>query len=120
MKTHGVFYVGRFIVMGFVLLALFTYVVMLLWNWLVPEVFSGPVLGYWQTLGILLLSKILFTGLTPFHREGPPWKEKSWGHEHGRSYWKKKFEDKLNGRTAGSEKQGTPDETGEDAPRDQQ
>lgn len=36
-------------------------VIMLLWNWLMPALFAGarPV-GYFQALGILLLSRILF------------------------------------------------------------
>ena len=34
MKARGVFYFGKFIVMGVAFLALFTCVVMLLWNWL--------------------------------------------------------------------------------------
>lgn len=38
-------------------------VVMLLWNWLLPELFPGArPIGYWQALGVLLLSKILFGG----------------------------------------------------------
>lgn len=38
-------------------------VVMLLWNWLVPELFHGvPPISYVQALGVLLLSKILFGG----------------------------------------------------------
>lgn len=42
-------------------IALLGWVVMLLWNWLLPALFAGvqPV-GYWQALGLLLLSKILF------------------------------------------------------------
>ena len=39
----------------------FVWLVMLLWNALIPELFSGPVLTYWQTAGIFLLSKILLT-----------------------------------------------------------
>lgn len=35
-------------------------VVMSLWNWLIPTLFSGPSVSFWQALGILLLSKILF------------------------------------------------------------
>ena len=39
------------------------WVVMLLWNWLMPALFSGAAqVGYLQALGILLLSKILFGG----------------------------------------------------------
>jgi len=37
--------------------------VMLLWNWLIPVLFVGvPPIGFWQALGILALSKILFGG----------------------------------------------------------
>ena len=112
MKARGVFYFGKFIVLGIIFLALFTYVVMLLWNWLVPELFSGPVLNYWQTLGILILSKILFTGLGHHHKDGPPWKEKSWRNSHHRAYWRKKFEEKMNHRVAADEKQEDNPATG--------
>lgn len=35
-------------------------VTMLLWNWLIPLIFAGPIIGFCEALGILLLSKILF------------------------------------------------------------
>lgn len=39
-------------------------VVMLLWNWLVPALFSGmKEISYWQALGVLVLSKLLFGGI---------------------------------------------------------
>lgn len=34
--------------------------VMLLWNAILPEVTSVGLLGYWQAVGLLLLSRILF------------------------------------------------------------
>ena|GEM_PF-3047105 len=34
---------------------------MLLWNWLIPAIFSGPSISYFQALGLLILSKILFS-----------------------------------------------------------
>ena len=37
-------------------------VIMLLWNWLVPHLFSGPQITFWQALGLFLLAKILFGG----------------------------------------------------------
>jgi hypothetical protein len=51
-------------------IALLGWIVMLLWNWLLPSLFVGaqPV-DYCQALGILLLSKILFGGFRGFgHR----------------------------------------------------
>jgi len=38
-------------------------VVMLLWNWLIPTLFvGGKEIDYMQAMGVLLLSKILFSG----------------------------------------------------------
>ena len=49
--------------------AVFGFVVMNLWNWLAPPVFGARTINFWQALGILILSKILFGG---FHgRSGP-------------------------------------------------
>ena len=47
----------------FVILAItvFPAITMLLWNWLIPTLFSGPVITYWQALGLIILSKILFS-----------------------------------------------------------
>jgi Ca2+/H+ antiporter, TMEM165/GDT1 family len=47
---------------GIVAIALFGYVVMSLWNGLVPPIFGGRVITFWQALGILVLSRILFGG----------------------------------------------------------
>ncbi len=43
------------------------FIVMLLWNELIPVLFNGPVLTYWQAVGILILSKILFHGFGGRH-----------------------------------------------------
>lgn len=40
--------------------AVLGWVVMSLWNWLMPALFGGKEIGYLQAMGILLLSKILF------------------------------------------------------------
>jgi hypothetical protein len=45
---------------GIGLLFLFGWVVMLLWNWLMPEIFGLKRISYWQGWGLLLLSSILF------------------------------------------------------------
>lgn len=33
---------------------------MWLWNWLMPDIFGLTTIGYWQSLGLMLLSTILF------------------------------------------------------------
>jgi hypothetical protein len=49
-------------VIGVLILAvmLFGYPTMLLWNWLMPTIFSLPNITFWQACGINLLASILF------------------------------------------------------------
>lgn len=49
--------------------------VMLLWNWLMPTLFALPAIGFWQAVGLLVLSKLLLGG---FRGRGP-----GWGGRHG-------------------------------------
>ena len=57
-------------------------VVMWLWNWLVPELFHGPAISFIQSVGILLLCKVLFKGFAGFkgghhfYERQKEWKEK--------------------------------------------
>jgi hypothetical protein len=44
------------------ILTVLSLVVMGLWNALVPALFRGPPIGFWQAAGLLLLSRILFGG----------------------------------------------------------
>jgi len=67
MKRHWFVRVLKFVLFAIVFLAVFTFVVMSLWNWLMPTVFGWHAINYWQALGLLILSKILFGGF----RGGP-------------------------------------------------
>ena len=49
-----------FAIGGIGLLALFGLIVMLLWNWLMPDIFGLPRLNYWQAWGLQILCWILF------------------------------------------------------------
>lgn len=53
------------IVGGAGLAALFGFVLMWLWNGLMPAIFGLPRIGYWQGWGLLILSSMLFKGATP-------------------------------------------------------
>ena len=54
---------GIMITIGFILfIAIGGWVVMQLWNWLLPTLFGWPQVTFWQALGILALSRILFGG----------------------------------------------------------
>jgi hypothetical protein len=49
---------------GILAIAIFGFGVMSLWNWLVPAVFGGKLITFWQALGILVLSRILVGGFS--------------------------------------------------------
>src|SRR4029453_4666244 len=62
--------IARFIAMaiaGIIAITLFIFlggkVVQLLWNWLMPMLFGLREVTFWQAVGILALSRILFGGL---------------------------------------------------------
>ena len=55
------------------------WVVMLLWNWLMPELFLGAhPINYCQALGVLLLSKILFGSFRGGCHSGRGWGRHRW------------------------------------------
>lgn len=68
-----------------IVVAGFGQAVLQLWNWLMPSLFGLPVLTFWQAVGLMALSWILFGGLRGFHgparsyRRGRPrhWREMS-------------------------------------------
>ena len=49
-----------FIGMIAILIVLLGYPVMLLWNWLMPELFNLPAVTFWQAIGLNFLCTILF------------------------------------------------------------
>jgi len=57
-------------ILGIGLLFLCGWVVMLLWNWLMPDIFGLKPLTYWQAWGLLILSHILFKGFGSGHSGG--------------------------------------------------
>lgn len=67
--------------------ALVTWILMLLWNWLMPAIFDLITISFWQAAGILILSKILFGGFHTGKRGCCCGKSKHQG-------WKHKFKNK--------------------------
>ena len=71
------------------IIALFviSYVAMLLWNVLIPDLFHGPELTYWQTMGLLVLARLFVGG----HCGRGRWKHGRWGrhrhHHHQHHPW---------------------------------
>lgn len=61
-------------------------VIMFLWNEVLAEATGVKPLNFWEALGLLLLSRILFGGLR-FGGRKPPW---AGSHSH-RSHWREKW-----------------------------
>lgn len=91
---------GKWIILAPLMAVLFgaaiTIVVMELWNWLMPELFGLDMISFWQALGLLVLSKILFGGF----RFG--WGCGCGGMSYGppKHYWKKKFKKRMKNMSA--------------------
>ena len=78
------------IALGIIAIAVFGIVVMLLWNWLLPSIFGIVAINFWQALGILLLSKILFGSFGHGRRFGGHRYNR---HNHLREKWMKMSEE---------------------------
>jgi hypothetical protein len=50
------------VIFALVFFAVLGFVVMSLWNWLAPALFGWKLIGYWQAVGLIILSRILFGG----------------------------------------------------------
>jgi Ca2+/H+ antiporter, TMEM165/GDT1 family len=66
-------------------ISLFSFIVMSLWNAILPQVLHVTTITFWQAMGILVLSKILFGGFG------------GWGHK--KHEWKRKIQQKWQGMT---------------------
>ncbi len=53
----------KFALFGVLAISLLGAAMMLLWNALLPALFGWPMIGFWQALGLLVLSRIFVGGL---------------------------------------------------------
>ncbi len=67
-----------FVILGAACVTALGFGVMLLWNWLVPELFHGPVITFWQALGLFILCKLLFGGFMKDNDKKNSWKRRKW------------------------------------------
>jgi hypothetical protein len=67
---------AMFLPLALLLLALIGFVVMGLWNALLPPLFGWKTIGYWQAWGLLLLARILFGGLHGGGSRGGHWRHR--------------------------------------------
>jgi Ca2+/H+ antiporter, TMEM165/GDT1 family len=70
----------KFVVFALLFVTVFGFVVMRLWNWLMPPLFGWHLISFWQALGVLVLSKILFGGFR--------------GHAGPNKYWRRRMRER--------------------------
>ena len=98
MKTLRILkYVG-FGILGLGFITLTIYLVMCLWNSLIPLLFHGPVITFWQTAGLFLLSKILLTGIAPG------------SHDRHKYDWRRKYYSRCRKVNVEEDKTATPEQ----------
>jgi hypothetical protein len=66
----------KFALFAVLILAVLSFVVMSLWNWLMPALIGAHLITFWQAAGLLVLCKILFGGF----RGGPSGRHRFWKH----------------------------------------
>ncbi len=52
-------------------IAVFGFITMWLWNALLPVIFHLPEITFWQSLGLLVLSRLIFGGIGGHHARHP-------------------------------------------------
>lgn len=84
------------------------YVVVWLWNWLMPALFGFTTITFWQAVALVFLAKILFGGFHTSHRRPPrdkiPPKWRTFARRHFNhsdwkyysDYWKEEGEQAFN------------------------
>jgi hypothetical protein len=84
--------VVRFVIFAALGIGIFGFLVAGLWNFLIPELFGGPVINFWQALGLFLLVRIVMFSVRPWGR----WRQRSGP----RGAWlRKRFEEKISRMT---------------------
>jgi hypothetical protein len=81
MHQHRVIRGLKIALIGVVAVTLFAFIVEGLWNVLMPPIFGWHTITFWQALGLLILSKILFGG---FHRHAGG----------GRNHWRQRMKER--------------------------
>ncbi|MCZ6520931.1 MAG: hypothetical protein O6848_05500 [Bacteroidetes bacterium] len=85
MRSFAFYRITKFVLMVIAGTLIFSAIIMYLWNWLIPELFTGPTITMIQAIGLLILAKILFGGWG--RGRGPL----SYSNHHR---WRKRFEEK--------------------------
>ena len=101
MRPRKLFFLAPLALVGFAaFIAVGGAAVMWLWNWLTPSLFGFRVITFWEGLGLLALTRILFGGFR-MHGGG----RRKWGRGKRRAHWygptpeeKQRFKDAVRER----------------------
>src|SRR5689334_84933 len=93
--NKGLFFL-KCAVFGLFALTVFGLITMFLWNWLIPLLFNGPVITFWQAMGLLLLTKLLFWGFGGKSHSHNCYPTSNAHQEHP---WKQRFYEKFSNMT---------------------
>jgi Ca2+/H+ antiporter, TMEM165/GDT1 family len=85
MHSHRLVKGLKILLCVFVAATVLGFVVRSLWNALIPEIFGWHQISFWQALGLLILSKVLFGGFHP--------------RNDGRRHWKNRMKERWEGMT---------------------
>ena len=108
MKPKKILRVLKFVLLGMLAAAVFSFVVMSLWNWLMPALFGLHTVTFWQALGLLVLSKLFFGGFRGRSGPGMHWRRRMmerW--EHMTPEEREKFREGMKFRCRGNDSPGT-------------
>lgn len=84
-----------FFFLGAALIIIVGFATMYLWNWLIPTLFNGNPITFIESIGLLLLVKLL-TAFTGWGRGGWGKHNGCYDYRHsGRHHWKQKWEEKM-------------------------
>ena len=76
-----------FIPLIFVAFICFGFITMHLWNWLMPLLFHLPEISFWQTIGLMILSRLILGGFGGH------------GHGHGHHHCRRNMHEKWENMT---------------------
>ncbi len=110
-RIRHIFRIAGYVILGVLGAAIFAvalgYFVMLLWNWLMPELFGIKTITFWQAAGIIILARLVFGGFKHpashhySHRKPPMLKEHNkcqpfnWKWKYYDEFWKREGEERF-------------------------
>lgn len=88
---------------GILSLLITAFILQIIWNALIPDLFGGPALSYFHSILIILISRLLSGSKQEWKKETSgnydwdkkEWKDSSWT-DCGKGDWRKHFEEKWN------------------------